>query len=153
MESSDTVLKSRPANWDNNNNNDWNIIIVTSWSLSTDPPPSKKKKKNNNNNNNQTTSNSDFLVFNHQPTKQRSPFLSAQKVKEFFKLVEQLQPSSFVMPTQYIIWNRNLPHFSPFQTYSLVPSSLRMQGPDLGKMIDMILFSFTSWMFKNSGPF
>ena len=53
-----------------------------------------------------------------------SPFLSAQQVKEFFKLVEHFQASLLIMSAQCILWKRNLPHFSPLHTGSFGLTSL-----------------------------
>ena len=58
---------------------------------------------------------------------QCSSFLSAQPVKEFFKLVEHLQAIHcliIIMSAQCIICNGNLSHFSPFfrdRFYRLLP--------------------------------
>lgn len=49
---------------------------------------------------------------------QCSLFAQAQQVKELYKLVEHLRTSLRVKSAHCIIWNRNLPHFSPFHTDS-----------------------------------
>ena len=49
---------------------------------------------------------------------QYSPFLSAQQVKEIFKLVEHFRASSLILPAHCIILNIHSPHFSPLHTDS-----------------------------------
>ena len=54
------------------------------------------------------------------------PFLSAQQVKEIFKLVEHFRASSLILSAHCIISNKHLPHFSLLHTDS--------SGGELGKM-------------------
>ena len=61
---------------------------------------------------------------------QCSPFLSAQRVKEFFKVVEDLLSSVLTMSTQCTIWIRNLPHLSHTDSFAITSSLI--QGSDFG---------------------
>ena len=49
-------------------------------------------------------------------------------------MVELLPSSLLIMSTQCIIWNRNLPHFSPLLADSFALNSLQIQGSEFGKM-------------------
>ena len=53
-----------------------------------------------------------------------SPFLSAQQVKEFFKLVEHFQALLLIISVHCSTWKRNLPHFSSLHKDSFVLTSL-----------------------------
>ena len=56
--------------------------------------------------------------------KHRSPSLSAQYVKEFFKLVKDVLESWRILSAQCSIWKRDLPQFSSLHANSFALTSL-----------------------------
>ena len=71
-------------------------------------------------------------------------------LKEFFKLLEHLQASPLYVSAQSIMWNRNLPHFSPIHTGIFLPLLLyeyKDQSPAQCTIL-YNFFSFTNWIFN-----
>ena len=80
-------------------------------------------------------------------------FLSAQQVKDCFKLVEHSWASVLIIYLLSALHGIEIyHHFSPLHTDSLVLTSLWTQGSEFGKRTYTI-FCFTNWIFNNSSWF
>lgn len=81
------------------------------------------------------------------------PFSPAQQVKEFFELVEPSQTSLLFISAQCLVWNRNLPNFSPLHTDGFSPYFFPNTGIRDWKNGCKWIYSFLSRIFNNPWPF